>query len=103
MQQFEFHPELFEKRALAIEALSKAGFEWFSDYSAVDLRHDGYGIEVCGIEDKTKALQILSVLQIIFPDWNYDHMQEQERGLPDAGWWVSIQRDKKAVRDSWRE
>ncbi|MBN9522745.1 hypothetical protein J0H58_30210 [bacterium] len=46
MTPFEFHAELFGFRATVAEALADAGFVWLSDYGAIDLRHDAYGVEV---------------------------------------------------------
>ena len=45
-----FHPELFEHKARALEHLEDAGFIWLSDFTTIDLLHQDYGIEVCGIK-----------------------------------------------------
>ena len=70
MAEFRFCPELFEIRALVQERLTDRGFEWFSHYSAVDLLHDTFGIEVCGIRERDDAVAIQRVLCRMFPDWS---------------------------------
>ena len=70
MESFRFSPELFEFRNEVLAALSDAGFEWLSHFSSVDTLQDVYGIEVCGITDRTDADTILSVLNRLFPSWS---------------------------------
>ena len=67
---FRFAPELFEFRNDVITSLSDAGFDWLSHYSAVDPLHDVFGIEVCGIREKSDAVQILKLLVRMFPNWS---------------------------------
>jgi len=69
MDAFRFSPELFEFRNDVMAALSDAGFDWLSHYSAVDPLHDVYGIEVCGIHDREDAVAILQLLIKMYPDW----------------------------------
>jgi hypothetical protein len=69
MDAFRFSPELFEFRNDVMAALSDAGFDWLSHYSAVDPLHDVYGIEVCGIHDREDAAAILQLLIKMYPDW----------------------------------
>ena len=52
MAEFEFHGELFELRGMVMEALEENGFVWLSDFGAIDLRHDIYGLEVTGIREE---------------------------------------------------
>ena len=84
MTEFNFHPELFEQRAMAIKALSEHGFNWLEHFSSVDLLHDLFGLEVCGIAQKPLAASILRVLERVFPEWIYSdlcyHDDERDRG-----------------------
>ena len=66
---FRFAPELFEVRNNVMQELTDAGFDWLSHYSAVDPRHDVYGIEVCGIHQQEDAAQILKLLMRMLPTW----------------------------------
>jgi len=52
-----------------IERLDSEGFNWFTHYSSVDCLQDVYGLEVCGIHEKTDAASILAILMQTFPDW----------------------------------
>src|SRR5438552_12616949 len=58
---FAFHPELFEHRTLALEALAAHDLHWFEHFGSVDLLHDLFGLEVCGISKKaTRTLHFVS-------------------------------------------
>ena len=61
MEPFAFHPELFELRNEVLEALGSHGFAWLSEFASIDLLHDVYGLEVCGIraEDDARSIEIL--------------------------------------------
>jgi len=98
MIAFQFHTELFEFRARAMQALSAAGFDWFLDYTSVDLDHERFGIEVCGIQEEPKAEQILSALRPAFPSWGYSEIWEQYSGSRDLGWVVLICSDPRPER-----
>ena len=69
MDAFRFAPELFEIHNTVLAALSEAGFEWLSHFSAVDPLHDTYGIEVCGIHEVEDAIAIQQLLLRMFPAW----------------------------------
>lgn len=69
MDAFRFAPELFEFRNQVQAALSDAGFDWLSHYSAIDPLHDVYGVEVCGIREQEDAVAILQLLTRMFPTW----------------------------------
>jgi hypothetical protein len=88
MSEFAFHPELFEHRTLALEALAQRDYIWLEDFTSIDLLHDVFGLEVCGIPEKRNAAIILSILREAFPDWShsdiYYHQYERDRG------WKSI-------------
>jgi hypothetical protein len=94
MSAFEFHPELFEQRAVALETLAHHDYHWLEHFSSVDLLHDLFGLEVCGIGEETDAGVILAVLEEIFPDWPYSDVQyhDYER---DRGWKVAIFKNQK--------
>jgi len=89
MSRFAFPPELFEHRSLAIETLSAHGYEWFTQFSSVDLLHDLFGLEVCGIPEEGDAKRIIEILEEIFPDWSYTDIcyGDYER---DRGWQAII-------------
>lgn len=66
MSDFAFHPELFEHRTLALDALARHDYNWFEHFSSVDLLHDLFGLEVCGIAEKRDAEVIFSILEELF-------------------------------------
>lgn len=66
---FVFYPGLFEARGRASEVLEAAGFVWFSDYGSIDLLHEEYGLEVCGIQDERNIREIRSAMERAFPHW----------------------------------
>ncbi|MDB6021488.1 MAG: hypothetical protein JWQ04_1345 [Pedosphaera sp.] len=86
---FDFYPELFADRARASEALEEAGYTWFCDYSAIDLLHEEYGLEVCGLQTEQDARAVAEALRDGFPHWHHQNicLHEQER---DPGWAVSL-------------
>ncbi len=92
MMPFRFEPELFDHRTTAMEALAEEGFDWFSDFSSVDLLHDVFGMEVCGIAKEDDALNIESILHRVFPTWKYSRLGYKD-GERDPGWKVVIHRD----------
>jgi hypothetical protein len=86
---FSFHPELFDDRTKAMEALAAAGFDWFVHYSAIDLIHDQYGLEVCGIPDEKDAETIQKIMRRTFPHWRYTRIYYHDY-TRDRGWKVEI-------------
>lgn len=70
-QSFVFYPELFELRGRASEILADAGFAWFSHHSSIDLLHEEYGVEVCGIHEESSVEPIAREMQTAFPQWHY--------------------------------
>lgn len=88
-EDFDFYPELFAARARASELLEEAGYTWFSDYSAIDLLHEEYGLEVCGLQTERDARAVAEALRNGFPHWHHQNISvhEQER---DPGWAVSL-------------
>ena len=94
MSPFRFEPELFDHRTRAMEALAGEGFEWFSHFSSVDILHDVFGLEVCGIERENDALKIESILHRVFRAWRYSHIGYKD-GERDPGWKVVIHRDPR--------
>ena len=85
----QFHPELFEQRAEAMQVLSTKGFAWMSDYNSIDLEHDEYGLEVCGIRERATALAIRDVMRNLFPSWRNVRVFPHD-GFIDPGWRVQI-------------
>jgi len=94
MQEFRFCSELFEYRSTAIETMSKHGLDLFTNFGTIDVLHDVFGLEVCGIPEESDALKILSVLRTTFPNWRHFDMFEKDSGILDLGWQVSIHRDQ---------
>lgn len=94
---FDFHPELFEHRTLAIETLAANDFIWLEHFSSVDLLHDLFGLEICGIVDETDPPLILAILQEVFPDWLHSdiYYRDYER---DRGWKVMIFKNRRKTR-----
>ena len=86
---FEFYPELFEHRSQALELLEEAGFTWFADFSSVDLLHEEYGLEICGVGDEKYIKPIIEVLCQGFPHWHHRKVSLHD-GDRDPGWAISI-------------
>jgi hypothetical protein len=97
MKELRFHSELFSQRSIAIDALGTEGFEWFADYSTVDIDHELCGLEIGGIRDKATAKQIRRVLRAAFPAWRHSRVYEKDWGDRDLGWWVMIHRDPERL------
>ena len=66
---FRFHSELFGYRSAVIEELHRQGLHWPQHYSSVDLLHDEFGLEVCGIKRVEDAEAIQRILAGMYPDW----------------------------------
>jgi hypothetical protein len=101
MQPFAFHPELFELRNRLLEALAENGFAWLSDFGSVDLLHDVYGMEVCGIRTEEDAQAILALLRKLFPDWRHTHRYYKDHTTREPGWKVVINREPEDFNDRW--
>jgi len=86
---FAWHPELFEHRARMLEALDAAGLLLSVDFESVDILHEEFGIEVCGMPQEPTAFQVLRLMQTVVPDLpvRFHFYQEQQQ-------WVAV-----AVRD----
>ena len=67
VEAFQFHPELFDVRNEVTEALADGGFTWLSHFGSVDLLHDVYGVEVCGIPLECDARAIERLLRKTLP------------------------------------
>ncbi len=95
MQPFAFESVLFDHRAEATDALSRAGYQWLAHFSTIDLMHDVFGIEVCGIAEENDARCIECVLRRTFPSWKhyYIWLPTPEHGHLDIGWIAVIHRD----------
>jgi hypothetical protein len=81
----QFRPELFECKGKASDFLNAAGFTWFSDYSSIDLLHEEFGLEVCGIQDDSNVEPIAGAMRDGFPHWHYSHVC-LKNGERDPGW-----------------
>ena len=101
MEPFAFHAELFELRADVLELLAEHGFAWLSDFASIDLAHDIYGIEVCGIREESDAQAIKQLLRKKFPSWRYSRMYSKDGSTREPGWKVIISRDPEDYSDKW--
>jgi hypothetical protein len=86
---FSFHSDLFGHRAKAMEVLAENGFDWLSHYSAVDLLHAEYGLEVAGIREEEDGKAMLKILQATFPEWRQVRFYYSEY-VRDRGWKIEI-------------
>jgi hypothetical protein len=100
VDEFRFAPELFETRTAVIEALHARGFDWLSHYSVVDVLHDVYGIEVCGIVEQSVANRILRILKGMFPHWSFERLYLKDYGR-EPGWKAIVQRDADPPAEHW--
>ncbi len=60
----------------------------------MDLLHDLYGLEVCGIPKEADAVTILKILQKLFPDWRHSDVHYHDHAR-DRGWKVLIFRNRR--------
>jgi hypothetical protein len=88
-EDFEFYPELFAERARASELLEEAGYTWFGDYSAIDLLHEEYGLEICGLQTERDAQVVAETLRNGFPHWHHQNICLHDHGR-DPGWTVAL-------------
>jgi hypothetical protein len=102
MKPFEFHDELFDFRNAVLEALSENGFVWLSDFGAIDLLHDLYGLEVTAIREEADATAIEELLRNMFPDWSYWCTYYEEQLIRELGWKVIISREPQDFTDNWQ-
>jgi hypothetical protein len=101
MEPFAFHPEMFELRNDVLDLLTEHGFAWLSDFTSIDLLHDVYGIEVCGIREEADARTIETLLRKRFPSWRYSRRYYKDAGTREPGWKVIISRDPEDYTDKW--
>ena len=71
MEPFAFHAELFALRNVVLAMLADHGFAWLSDFGSIDLSHDIYGLEVCGIREESDAHAIERLLRMRFSSWRH--------------------------------
>jgi hypothetical protein len=102
MRPFEFHAELFDLRNAVLEALSDNGFAWLSDFGAIDLQHDVYGLEVTAIREEADAAAIERLLRKMFPGWRYRRTFYEDHNVGELGWKVMISRDPEDFNDRWQ-
>src|SRR5262249_39573258 len=101
MEPFAFHAELFELRTVVLELLAEHGFAWLSDFGSIDLAHDIYGIEVCGIREESDAHVIAKLLRKKFSSWRYSGMYYKEASRGERGGKVIVSRDPEDYGDKW--
>src|SRR5262249_59786455 len=102
MKPFECRAELFEVRNAVLEALADNGFAWLSDFGAIDLQHDVYGLEVTAIREEADARAIERMLPGMFPDWKHYRTYYEDHNVREIGWKVVISRDPEDYDDSWQ-
>jgi hypothetical protein len=88
-RSFSFYPELFDQRADATEVLEDAGIEWLTAYTSIDLLHEEYGLEVCGIQQEADLDTISETLREAFPHWHHCRVCFKD-GERDPGWKFAI-------------
>ena len=101
MEPFAFHAELFEIRNVVLEMLADHGFRWLSEFGSIDLMHDLYGIEVCGIRDESDAHAIEALLRERFSSWRHVRHYYKDATTREPGWKVKISRDPEDFSDRW--
>ncbi|MCO5170573.1 MAG: hypothetical protein M9894_29930 [Planctomycetes bacterium] len=89
MDRFRFSPELLGHRGDALAALAEGGYSWLSDFEAVDVLQDLYGLEVSGIADRSTARRILALLRRRFDGWSHGAVSLRVR----KGWRARLHRD----------
>lgn len=92
---FSFFPELFEQRAAASDLLADAGIEWMTSYSSIDLLHEEYGLEVCGIQHDADLKAISTALCDAFPQWHHSRTFYKSYGR-EPGWRFAIYMFRRA-------
>src|SRR3954453_12260897 len=102
MKPFEFHAELFDVRNAVLEALAENGFAWLSDFGAIDLQHDVYGLGVTAIREEADAQAIERLLRGLFPGRKHHRTYYEDHNLRELGWKVVISRDPEDSGDSWQ-
>ena len=85
-----------------LEALSENGFVWLSDFAAVDLQHDVYGLEVTGIRTEVDAKAIEVLLRRILRGWRYHRYYYEDKNIREIGWKVIISRNRDQCNDRWK-
>lgn len=99
----EFHSDLFELRTSVLETLADHDIVWLSDFGAVDLQHDIYGLEVTAIRTEDLAIAIERLLSWKFPRWRHRRTFFEDQNVGELGWKVMISRYPEDFDDSaWR-
>ena len=93
-RSFSFYPELFDQRSEATEVLDDAGIEWLTAYTSIDLLHEEYGLEVCGIQQQADLDAIAEALSEAFPHWHHCRVCYKD-GERDPGWKFAIHMFKR--------
>lgn len=100
MSGFQLHSDLFQQRTRVQHELAKHGFEWLTNYRSIDLDHNLYGIEVCGIDVEDDAIEIEQILCELFPEWTHHRHFYWDYSLDD-GWKVEISKSMDDQSESW--
>jgi hypothetical protein len=67
--EYTFFGKLFQARQELLEFLANNGIVYLTDFGAIDLLHDLYGLEVSGIRDEHFARRILKLTRRAHPFW----------------------------------
>ena len=86
---FVLHPDLFEARTAAMEALEAAGYLWLQHFASVDITHDERLLEICGIKERATAKGIFRALQKAFPRWCVRQVWFKDFGI-EIGWQIEF-------------
>jgi hypothetical protein len=86
---FALHPDLFEARVAAMEALEAAGYFWLQHFASVDITHDERILEICGIKEREMAKGIFRAIQRAFPHWGFRQVWCKDFGI-EQGWIIEF-------------
>ncbi len=93
MGEYTFFGKLFQARAELLELLANHGIVYLTDFGAIDLLHDLYGLEVTGIRHEHVARRILKLTRRAHPFWWHFQIL-YEADTAESDWKVVV---------SWRE
>ena len=88
-RRLAFHPELFECKSRASAILDTVGFTWLSDYSSIDILHEEFGLEVCGVREESNLETMAHAMRAEFPHWHYSQVYHKPAGR-DSGWTLAV-------------
>jgi hypothetical protein len=72
-------------------ALEREGYRFLESYTAIDLIHEEYGLEVCGVREYDDAQRIIDILCCTFNNWVWRSCYYDDYSL-DIGWKIVVSR-----------